>query len=80
MEEVNIKCVDCEKIILQMVKTKDSENILYLIVSCPFCEGESWSTRLEGRHYQKTVKGTKIDDLVVVDNENILIKVIKDAR
>lgn len=80
MEEINIKCADCEKTILQMMKTRDSEDILHLIVSCPFCEGESWSVELKGKHHQKTVDGTKIDDFIVVDNENILIKVIKDAR
>lgn len=80
VEVVDIKCADCQKTILSMLKTKDSEQIFHLTVSCPFCEGESWSTKLKGKHHQKTVEGTKIDDFIIVDDENILIKVIKDAR
>tara|TARA_R110000824_G_scaffold3275_1_gene15548 strand:+ start:1376 stop:1633 length:258 start_codon:yes stop_codon:yes gene_type:complete len=80
VELIDIKCADCKKVILHMFKVKDSEDIFHLTVSCPFCEGESWNTKLKGKHHQQTVEGTKMHDFITVDNKNILIKVIKDAR
>ena len=77
MEQSDILCADCEEVILQMRKVKDTEDVFNLTVSCPFCEGESWSTELKGKHYQQTVDGTRVEEFIQVDEKSFLIKFVK---
>ena len=48
-----IKCADCEKDLLRMVRARPSEKNYKLVVECPFCKGQSWLQELIGDYFQK---------------------------
>lgn len=78
LEYVEIQCADCESALLGMRKVKDTEDILLLTVTCPFCEGESWTTELTGKYYQQLIKGTRIEDFAQKSQTSFLVRIAKD--
>ena len=52
LEDIEVKCADCEKTLLQLVRVQQTEEKKKLIVDCPFCDGESWLVELSGKNFQ----------------------------
>ena len=78
LEYVEIQCADCESALLGMRKIKDTEDILFLTVTCPFCGGESWINELKGKYYQQPIKGTVIEDFIQKEQQGFLVRIAKD--
>ena len=57
LKEANIKCADCDKLLLKMVRSRQTEEVQELIVNCPFCGGQCWMKELVGKYYQPTPEG-----------------------
>ena len=57
LQELDIKCADCDKSLLKMVRSRQTEEVQELIVNCPFCGGQSWMQELVGKYYQTTPEG-----------------------
>ena len=46
--EQTLKCADCEKDLINIIKVRDSEKELKIKCLCDECEGESWILSLTG--------------------------------
>ena len=62
-EEYDVKCADCEELLLKMVKVRDSDRFYRMIVKCPFCEGESWVIELLGDYFQQPPNRLLLEDI-----------------
>jgi len=76
-EDHTIKCADCEKDLLYMVRVRPSEKNYKIIVKCPFCESESWLVELTGDYFQKTPKSLLIEEMY---EENDVLLIIMKRR
>lgn len=63
LKETNIKCADCDKLLLKMVRSRQTEQRQKLIINCPFCNGQSWVEELVGKHYQTAPDGLVLGDM-----------------
>ena len=81
LEDVEVKCADCDKTLLQLVRIRPSEEEQKLVVDCPFCDGESWITELSGKYFQSPPEGLLLGEMEEEEEENSfrLIMEIEDA-
>jgi hypothetical protein len=76
-EEYDVKCADCEELLLKMVKVRDSEKSYRMIIECPFCDGESWLIELVGDYFQQTPKRLKLGKGGAEDRDGVLVTKMK---
>jgi len=69
LEDAEVKCADCEKTLLQLVRIKQSEEKQKLIVECPFCDGESWIVELSGKYFQAPPEGLMLGEMEEEEDE-----------
>lgn len=69
IEDVSINCADCDNVLLNLVRIRQSEKQQKLIVECPFCDGESWITELTGKYFQSPPEGLMIGEMDEEENE-----------
>lgn len=79
LKELNIKCADCDKTLLLMVRSRKTEEVQQLIVNCPFCEGQSWMQELVGKYYQTAPEGLLFGGMDEKEGLYKLNMEIKDA-
>jgi len=81
LEDVEVKCADCDKALLQLVRVQQSEEKQKLVVECPFCDGESWIVELSGKYFQAPPEGLMLGEMEEQEEENSfrLIMEIEDA-
>ena len=70
LEDVEAKCADCDKALLQLVRIQKSEYKQKLIVECPFCNGESWIIELSGKYFQAPPEGLLLGEMEEQEEEN----------
>ena len=63
LQELDIKCADCDKTLLKMVCSRKTEETQKLIINCPFCNGQSWVQELVGRYYQTAPDGLVLGNM-----------------
>lgn len=51
IKEDHIRCGNCNKKLLNVIKVKDSPIKNYLIVVCPYCSDKSFKYLVEGKMY-----------------------------
>ena len=79
LQELDIKCADCDKSLLKMVRSRETEKVQQLIVNCPFCNGQSWKQELVGKYYQAAPEGLMLGDMNEKDGFYTLNMEIKNA-
>tara|TARA_Y100000593_G_scaffold28444_1_gene56744 strand:+ start:10357 stop:10653 length:297 start_codon:yes stop_codon:yes gene_type:complete len=62
LEEIDIKCADCEEDLFKLLRVACTSKKNKLIVECPFCDGRSWTVEVEGDYFQAPP-----DDLIVYE-------------
>ena len=78
LKEDVIKCADCGRSLLDIIKVKDSTTEKEIEALCP-CGGSSFIYRMVGESYFQVVQGLHIED-IIMDNDNITkmkVKVIE---
>lgn len=64
LEESHIKCADCGKKLVEIIKVKDEDRIVKNIkAQCPYCDGESFVFRVTGFSYIQAVEPLSIEDM-----------------
>lgn len=63
LENSTIKCADCGKKLLVVMKVKDTDQKQTIQCKCT-CSGTSFKVKLEGRYYFDSIKGLAILDIV----------------
>ena len=61
-----IKCADCERPLVEMVKSHDSDKLQKITACClgdTGCGGESWVTPLSGEYRMRPCDGRSITDM-----------------
>ena len=80
LKEDTIKCADCRKTLIEVIKVKEDKNQQKIIdVYCP-CGGSSFLYVIEGVTYLQAAKGLAIDDMPTEVKDGVThmtIKVIK---
>lgn len=79
LQELDIECADCNKVLLKMVRSRETQETKKLIVNCPFCGGQSWMQELVGKYYQTAPEGLILSDMDEKNNLYTLNMEIKDA-
>tara|TARA_R110000824_G_scaffold129516_1_gene290898 strand:+ start:119 stop:406 length:288 start_codon:yes stop_codon:yes gene_type:complete len=79
LQELDIKCADCDKSLLNMVRSRETGQTQQLIVNCPFCDGQSWTQKLVGKYYQKAPEGLMLGGMDLKDGLYKLNMEIKNA-
>ena len=79
LQELNINCADCDKLLLKMVRSRKTEEVQKLIINCPFCNGQSWMQELVGKYYQSAPDGLLLGDMEENDDLYELNMEINDA-
>ena len=77
-KDLVVKCADCEKDLLHMVRVRDSEKNYKLIAKCPFCEGESWLQELIGDYFQRIPDGLQME--TVSEEGDVLVYTMKRSH
>lgn len=80
LKEDVIKCADCGKKLLNIIKVKESSTIKEIEALCPYCSGSSFLYRVEGETFFQAYNKLAIDDMSVDTIDNITkmkVKVIK---
>ena len=72
LKELNIDCADCDKLLLKMVRSRQTNHSQSIIVCCPFCGGQSWLQKLEGVYFQSPPEGLGLGDMEEKDGNYIL--------
>lgn len=84
LQEDVIKCANCYKPLVEVVKVKeDPARTNVIVAKCPFCGDSSFRYKITGRLYIGNVEGTVIDDCPVDkvgDTFYSTIKVSKDVK
>ena len=70
-EDYKAQCADCEEVLLNFVRIRDSDKQHRFIIKCPLCEGESWVIELTGDYFQKPPNRLLLDD--ITEDEEIYI-------
>ena len=52
IEHFEVQCADCEEHLYNLVKLRNGDKRVWLIVKCPFCDGESWTIDIHGEYLQ----------------------------
>lgn len=82
LKEDNIKCANCKKKLVEIVKVKENENKVYEIkASCPFCKDGSFIYRISGQIFIQAAPGVTIEDMPMEIINGVMktdIKVIKN--
>lgn len=63
LEDKMIKCGDCDKKLVNVVKIKESSKQNIILVNCPYCGGTSFKYRSEGEIIMQAVPGLIIDKI-----------------
>ena len=82
LEDVEVKCADCDKTLLQLVRVQITEERQKLIVDCPFCDGESWLVELSGKNFQSPPEGLLLGEMEEDEEEENFFRLtmeIEDA-
>ena len=79
LQELDIKCADCDKLLLKMVRSRKTEQVQKLIINCPFCDGQSWMQELVGKFYQTAPDGLLLGNMEENDGLYELTMEINDA-
>ena len=82
LKDVEVKCADCDKTLLMLVRIRPSEEKQKLIVECPFCDGESWITELSGKYFQSPPEELMLGEMEEEEEEENFFRLtmeIKDA-
>lgn len=83
LKEDNIKCANCKKKLVEIVKVKENESKVYEIkASCPFCGDSSFIYRISGQIFIQAASGVTIEDMPMEIVNEVMktdIKVIKNG-
>ena len=76
-EEYPVKCADCDELLLNMVRVRESEKSYQMIIECPFCDGESWLMEFVGDYFQKPPKRLKLGKGGAEDRDGVIVTKMK---
>jgi len=51
LKEDKIKCGDCNKLLIEIIKVKDNDGVKEIEALCPYCGGSSFLYRIEGETF-----------------------------
>lgn len=77
IKEDHIKCANCSKKLLTLIKVAENETKNYFIVKCPYCGDKSFKYEVIGKIYAGAAEGLAIIDCNT-DNpkKNLFINIV----
>jgi hypothetical protein len=80
LQEDTIKCANCSKALIQVIKVKEDPSRVHAIMAtCPFCGDSSFRYKIDGRIYVGHVPGTSILNYPIENINGVLYSTVKVA-
>ena len=80
IKDVEVACADCDKVLLRLVRIRQSEERQKLIVECPFCDGESWIAELSGKYFQSPPEGLMLGEMEEEEEEENFFRLTMETE
>jgi hypothetical protein len=78
IKEDNIKCANCSKKLLTLIKVSENSQKNYFIVKCPFCGDKSYKYEVNGKIYAGAYEGLVITNCETdVPTKDVFVNIVE---